>query len=972
MRTMMKAQEPAAHQGDSPKLGRTALIVVLGIAFIASTAFLFLLYDLPRQQRTASGWVDHTLEVLKVATSLDADFAMTIGEARGFIIDKRADSSGRFEAATLRVSGDIASLRFLTSDNPMQQSTLARIEPMIVARFGLLRDHIEAVSAGEAVGSPHIASLRVAGQRLTEQIAAVADELKAEELHLLAVRRATPRRLARLWGGVSLACGIMAAASGLLGFGLLMFRTRRGEHMAELRQLNAGLEERVKVRNAELSASEAGFRLLAEDLQVSESRYRLLADSTNDLIICQQLDLRRTYASPACRIILGYEPEEMLRDKTSAAVHPEDTETVDEAVHQLTVGTAERTLLTYRAQHKSGHWVWVEVTVSLVRDQSTGEPASLVCSMRDISERHAHADQLHISNVRLERLARHLVNARDTAERASRAKTRFLAGMSHELRTPLNGILGYAQLLRMEGGLNDAQAARVDAMLDAGRHLLEMIHCVLDMSEIEVERFALQPADFDLHRLASACLDLVRPTAEAKPLVLNLSIAPGVPVHVRTDPTRLRQVLLNLLGNAVKFTARGSVELRVLTTQDGGELRCEVVDTGPGIPPGQRRRLFQDFERLDTDATRTGEGAGLGLSIAAQLAALMGGRIGHAHNPAGGSVFWLELPLVTSTKATPLAFPAPVEDVALADPTPRSERILNVLVVDDIAMNRDIASSFLRVAGHQVTCVEGGREAIVAVSTTDFDVVLMDVRMPEMDGLEATRRIRMLRGARGRVPIVALTAQAFADQVTECRDAGMDSHLAKPFDADTLLVAVVRATAAEPMSVTPAIRSIMTMSGTIPGPGTIPGRGTIPGSGTIPDSGTIPGPGTIPPVTLSGDPELSVFDLTAFERTAQFLAPEAVSSYFRDIGERGEALLRGLNGPDALGDVGTELAEAAHGLAGSAGMFGFARLASAGRHFERAVQTDAVETPELAARLRVTLEATLQVIRDRASVAVPA
>jgi HPt (histidine-containing phosphotransfer) domain-containing protein len=200
----------------------------------------------------------------------------------------------------------------------------------------------------------------------------------------------------------------------------------------------------------------------------------------------------------------------------------------------------------------------------------------------------------------------------------------------------------------------------------------------------------------------------------------------------------------------------------------------------------------------------------------------------------------------------------------------------------------------------------------------------------------------------------------------------MNSHLAKPFDADTLLVAVVRATAAEPMSVTPAIRSIMTMSGTIPGPGTIPGRGTIPGSGTIPDSGTIPGPGTIPPVTPSGDPELSVFDLTAFERTAQFLAPEAVSSYFRDIGERGEALLRGLNGPDALGDVGTELAEAAHGLAGSAGMFGFARLASAGRHFERAVQTDAVETPELAARLRITLEATLQVIRDRASVAVPA
>jgi PAS domain S-box-containing protein len=954
MRTAIKVQAPAVHHSDGSKPGHGTLNVVLGVALIASAALLLLLYDLPRQQRTASGRVDHTLEVLNVATSLDADLAVTISEARGFIIDQRADSRGRFEAATVRVSGEVSSLRHLTSDNPVQQSTLGRIEPMIVARVGLLRDLIEALNGGEAFSSLRIISARLAGQALTEQIAAAADTLKAEERRLLVERRATARRIVRLWLGVSLACGIMAAAGGFFAVGLLVVRTRKGEHVAELRQLNAGLEARVKARNAELSASEAGFRLLAEDLQVSEARYRLLAECTNDLIICTHLDFRRTYASPASRAILGYEPEEILRDGTSAALHPDDAVAVHAAVHPLTVGETERTLVTYRAQHKAGHWVWVEVTVSLVRDQGTGEPASLVCSMRDISERHAHADELHSSNARLEHLARHLVKARDTAERASRAKSRFLAGMSHELRTPLNGILGYAQLLRMEGGLNDAQAARVDAMLDAGKHLLEMIHCVLDMSEIEVERFALQPADFDLHRLAGACLDLVRPTAEAKPLVLSLSIAPGVPVQVRTDPTRLRQVLLNLLGNAVKFTARGSVELRVLTTPDGGELRCEVVDTGPGIPLEQRRRLFQDFERLDTDATRTGEGAGLGLSIAAQLAALMGGRIGHVHNPAGGSVFWLELPLVTSTKAMPLAFPAPVEDVAIAEPAPRSERVLNVLVVDDIAMNRDIASSFLRVAGHQVTCVEGGREAIVAVSATDFDVVLMDVRMPEMDGLEATRRIRMLKGARGRVPIVALTAQAFADQVTECRDAGMNSHLAKPFDADSLLVAVVRATAAEPMPVTPVIRSIMTMSGTIPGPGTIPSSGTI------------------PLVTPSGDPELLVFDLTAFERTARFLAPEAVSSYFRDIAERGEALLRGLNGPDALGDVGTELAEAAHGLAGSAGMFGFARLASAGRHFERAVQTDAVETPELAARLRVTLEATLQVIRDRASVAVPA
>jgi CheY-like chemotaxis protein len=363
------------------------------------------------------------------------------------------------------------------------------------------------------------------------------------------------------------------------------------------------------------------------------------------------------------------------------------------------------------------------------------------------------------------------------------------------LRTPLNGIMGYARLLQMEGGLNAAQSVRVEAMLGAGGHLLEIINCVLDLSQIEAGRLEIHAADMELRTTAAACLDLVRPLAEAKRLALRLVAAPEVPRHVIVDPTRLRQVLLNLLGNAIKFTSHGSVNLRLLTVADGTRLRLEVADTGPGIPIERREQLFQEFRRLDTEATSKVEGAGLDLALCRQLASLMGGCLGHEDNPGGGSVFVLELPLHSITSHLPAG--ARPSDMADVEPALEPAATLHVLVVDDALMNRDVASAFLRAAGHKVTCVEGGAEAVAAVAITNFDVVLMDVRMPEMDGLEATRRIRALEGARARVPIVALTAQAFAEQIVECRKAGMNSHLAKPFVPDTLLAVVVRAATVE-------------------------------------------------------------------------------------------------------------------------------------------------------------------------------
>lgn len=389
-------------------------------------------------------------------------------------------------------------------------------------------------------------------------------------------------------------------------------------------------------------------------------------------------------------------------------------------------------------------------------------------------------------NASLARLSQHLAAARDRSERANRAKSGYIAGMSHELRTPLNSIIGYAHLLKIGGGLDHIQEARVDAMLASGKHLLEMIVSVLDLSEIEAEHIRLKAVDVDPKAVAASCLDFILPSAEEKGLTLTLATPPDVPVKIRVDPTRLRQLLLNLLGNAVKFTSRGGVTLHLRTVADGSLMRIDVADTGPGIPADQHELLFRAFSRLDIEATSRVEGAGLGLAISSRLATLMGGRLGHSDNPGGGSVFWLELPV--NAIANSLSEPAS----SLAS-SANVKQLLHVLVVDDVFMNRDIAGAILRAGGHVVTSAEDGAQAVAVAASADFDVILMDVRMPVMDGLEATRRIRVLEGERGRVPIVAMTAQAFTDQIAECHKAGMNSHLAKPFDPDTLLAVVAKA-----------------------------------------------------------------------------------------------------------------------------------------------------------------------------------
>jgi signal transduction histidine kinase/CheY-like chemotaxis protein len=385
-----------------------------------------------------------------------------------------------------------------------------------------------------------------------------------------------------------------------------------------------------------------------------------------------------------------------------------------------------------------------------------------------------------------------LAAARDAAAAAGEAKSQFLARMSHELRTPLNSILGFAQVLLNDPRVMADQREQLQTLYDAARHLLDLVNGLLDLSKIAAGRLEMRPAPTELRSLLERCSTLLGPEVVRKNLRFELDIHDDTPTAVLADAMRLRQLLLNLLSNAVKFTpAGGRVWLRACALPGGKGVRLEVQDTGPGVPPDQRHLLFQDFMQLATPVANGGDsvsGTGLGLAIASQLAALMGGTIGHDSPAGGGALFWVELPLPHAEAPWAGLLPVTAEASPASQPLPPGREIRKrVLVADDVAANRLVARAMLTGAGHHVVLVEDGAAALAAVQAESFDLILMDLQMPVMDGLEATRRIRALPPPRNAIPVIAVTASVLPEQVESCRAAGMNAHLAKPIDRESLL-----------------------------------------------------------------------------------------------------------------------------------------------------------------------------------------
>lgn len=501
----------------------------------------------------------------------------------------------------------------------------------------------------------------------------------------------------------------------------------------------------------------------------SERAFRFVAENTQDMVVRCDIDGGITFVSPASKTVLGYRPAEMLGRHPAEFVASDDLERVREILRDR---IARQELISavgheYRAIHKDGSEVWLEANPRLVLN-GAGQLTEMVDVVRNITARKEAEATLEV--------------ARATAEAAALAKSEFLANMSHELRTPLTSIIGFSRVIGVGGGLSETDRRHLGLVQQAGETLLSVVNDILDFSKLEAGAVALDPVAFSSRDLVSGVADLLKAQADAKGLSLTCRIEDDA--RLFGDAARLRQVVMNLVGNAVKFTEAGSVDISARTQPDAHGrmfLSVDVADSGVGIDPEQIERLFDRFSQADNSVSRRFGGTGLGLAISRRLIGLMGGEIGARSDGPLGSTFWFRVPLDI----------APAEQEAVSEAAPSvPERALNVLLAEDNPANRTLVAALLAPFDIVLTMVEDGRAAVETAASAPFDLILMDMQMPRMDGASASRAIRASAGPERDVPIIALTANVLPEQIAQCRAAGMQAHLAKPIDPRALLDAI--------------------------------------------------------------------------------------------------------------------------------------------------------------------------------------
>jgi PAS domain S-box-containing protein len=508
-------------------------------------------------------------------------------------------------------------------------------------------------------------------------------------------------------------------------------------------------------------------RLRAQEAQrESELKFRTVADFTYDWEYWRGTDGNIVWVSPSCERISGYRPEEFLADAklTHNIVHPDDAERFARHLTDSLDTAHPACDMDIRIVSRSGEVLWVNHKCKSI---SRGDGAPLgrrVCNT-DITDR--------------KRMELALKEAKNVAEASSSAKGEFLANMSHEIRTPLNGMLGMLQLL--QGSAPDENREEyVDLALDAGKRLLGLLNDILDFSSMEAGRLALHNSPLRLDEVFDSVGNLFRLACAPKGLDLSFHIWPGTPPVLVGDEARIRQILFNLVGNAIKFTPQGSVRVEAWSAPRSGSngkranVYLSVVDSGIGIPDEQVRYVFQRFTQSDASFTRKYEGAGLGLAIVKRLVGLMDGSILVDSEVGCGTAIHLMLVLGLPTRADAI--------IPEADQHGDAPDRLRILLAEDEAVSRLAMRTMLSRLGHEVTAVANGLEAVRAYEEQDFDCVFMDIQMPEMDGVEATLRIRALQAhsSRPRVPVMALTAYAMPGDRERFIDAGMDGYVGKP------------------------------------------------------------------------------------------------------------------------------------------------------------------------------------------------
>jgi two-component system, sensor histidine kinase and response regulator len=499
------------------------------------------------------------------------------------------------------------------------------------------------------------------------------------------------------------------------------------------------------------------------------ARFRTILNQIEDG--CSVVDLRGNYLyvnDAFCRIF-GFTKEQVLGRNYRDSQNPERQARTFEIFNRVfTTGQPE---MAYAYQVSATQFI--EQSISLERG-ADGRAVAFISIYRDCTARQLAEDQL--------------ARAKEAAEAANRAKSEFLANMSHEIRTPMNGIIGMAELA-LDTTLTPQQADYVETIRSQADSLLTIVNDILDFSKIESRRIEIEHVPFLLAEVVAAVVKPLAIRAREKGVAFSSDVASDVPAYLAGDPVRVKQILTNLLANAIKFTARGSVTLTVTLDArdgDGVTIHFRAADTGIGIPADKLTTIFEPFRQVDGSTTRRFGGTGLGLAISATLVELMGGRLWAESRPGAGSTFHVVAPF---TAAQPPAVADERARTARAAAAP--VRPAHVLVAEDNIVNQRVAAGLLTRRGHRVTVVASGREALVALQRDAFDLILMDVQMPDMDGFEATAAIRAReRETGGHIRIVAMTAHAMTGDRDRCLAAGMDGYLSKPIDQRSLFDAV--------------------------------------------------------------------------------------------------------------------------------------------------------------------------------------